>query len=415
MSFDSLYCVPLSPAEDDELRDRVRAQRADYVRDLLPRALDPACLSRLGGDASRVVAFARRLLPLAAREPATASRIIEHWSTAYLLRQVVHGDDQPTHLERVARLLGSASFLERAFESGGEPGDPTTGAIPEAVERVTPWDITVIDGPAALGLQPHRPASGEPTSDAPRIAESLTGAYALLDRLWPEVLRWAAVLVPAYIDLGPPPARDVHTSGSYGTGYPIYMTRVYDPFLHAEDVVHELQHCRFYLLDPAQLFGGWTDGQPCFVSPYRPDPRPLGGLVLGLHAFLAVNRLRLLAAARGLRAPEARALFRSHRANLYVFRTLVEHDRILPAGRALAAAMADELVAQDRAIGELAPPDFSSRHDEALAAHVASVQRAAGGGPLLNATAAYRDWAETVRLAARHARPAAGTEVARAH
>jgi hypothetical protein len=414
MNFDSLYCVPLSPAEEDLLRERVRARRADYLRGLLPRALDSDTLARVGGLAPRLLAFLERLLPLATRDPAAFRRIADHWSTGYLIRQLVEGDDQTAHFERAVCLLESTFLSERVFEDDG------------SVEHVAPWNLMVIDGPGTLGLQAaHRVKAGAATEPrasatfdggAPPAAESLAAAYAFLDQIWPEVLPWAAALVPAYLDLGEPPSRDCHTSGSYGTGYPIFVTRVYDAFLHAEDVLHEVQHCRLFMLDGAGLFRSWRDERTRFVSPYRPDPRPLRGLVLGLHAFLAVNRLRLLAAERGLRpldAPRTRPLFKAHRANLFVFRTLVEDHQVLPAGAALVASMANELVAQDRAIEELAPREFHGLHDEAFLAHTTAVQGAADGA-LVNASPAHVSWRETVRLAADYAQ-AKGMETADAH
>jgi hypothetical protein len=411
MNFDSLYCVPLSAAEAGLLRERVLSRRAEYLSDALPRALAPATLARVGGLAPRLAAFLERLSSLATGDRAAFRRIVDHWSTGYLLRQLVQGDDQKAHLERAVGLLESTLRSERVFEGAG------------SLERVAPWDIMVIDGPGTLGLQAaHRVradaareahASGALDGEAPPIAESLAAAYALLDRLWPEVLPWAAALVPAYIDLGEPPSRDRHTSGSFGTGYPIFLTRVYDAFLHAEDVVHELQHSRLFMLDGASLFRSWADERTRFASPYRPDPRPLRGLVLGLHAFLAVNRLRLLAAERGGRVPNARTLLKSHRANLFVFRTLVEDDQVLPGGAALAASMANELVAQDRAIEELVPPELSAVHQEAYLAHITAVQEAAVG-PLVNTSSAHVSWRETVRLAADYAR-VKGMEMADAH
>jgi HEXXH motif-containing protein len=66
----------------------------------------------------------------------------------------------------------------------------------------------------------------------------------------------------------------------------------------AEAIVHETQHGKLNLLS-------WLDpvlrnGHSCFTeSPVRPDPRPLMGVLLALHAFVPVAALhRALAEAR---------------------------------------------------------------------------------------------------------------------
>ena len=63
-----------------------------------------------------------------------------------------------------------------------------------------------------------------------------------------------------------------------------------DPVVMAEMLVHEFQHLKLSaLLDMAPLIspGG---GQALAYAPWRPDPRPAGGLLQGMYAHLAVAR-----------------------------------------------------------------------------------------------------------------------------
>lgn len=82
-----------------------------------------------------------------------------------------------------------------------------------------------------------------------------------------------------------------HLSASYqeaiGTAYmslhPNLMTM-------AEALIHEFSHNKLYAL--FELDRGLDNAfSPLFSSPVRPDPRPLHGILLAVHAFLPVERL----------------------------------------------------------------------------------------------------------------------------
>ena len=96
-----------------------------------------------------------------------------------------------------------------------------------------------------------------------------------------------------------------------------------DSLCHAEDVVHEVQHHRLLLFASETHFKTWNDLRQIYVSPYRPDPRPLRGLYIGLHAFLAVNKLKKRLLEEG-GAPEnlIPEVIDTHYKNLFVFRTI---------------------------------------------------------------------------------------------
>ena len=61
-----------------------------------------------------------------------------------------------------------------------------------------------------------------------------------------------------------------------------------DKYTCAETLVHETQHLKLCaLLDLVELARP-DDGQR-YYAPWRPDPRPIGGLLQGAYAFLGVS------------------------------------------------------------------------------------------------------------------------------
>ena len=98
-----------------------------------------------------------------------------------------------------------------------------------------------------------------------------------------------------------------HLSASYqeviGT---VYMTLHPQLMTMVEATIHEFQHNKLHAqleLDPLLENAFW----PLYSSPVRPDPRPLQGVLLAVHAFLPVARLyqRMRAAGHpGTRGPD---------------------------------------------------------------------------------------------------------------
>jgi HEXXH motif-containing protein len=89
-----------------------------------------------------------------------------------------------------------------------------------------------------------------------------------------------------------------HLSASYresiGT---VYLTLHPHPMTMTEAIVHEVSHNELNaLLELDPLLENAFE--PLFTSPVRPDPRPLQGILLAVHAFLPIERLyeRMIAA-----------------------------------------------------------------------------------------------------------------------
>ena len=119
--------------------------------------------------------------------------------------------------------------------------------------------------------------------------DSLRGCFERVDRYLPllgEELRMVASLI---VPVGFDPEK--HLSASYkeviGTAY---MTLHPNPMTMVEALVHEFQHNKInaaFYLDPLLKNAFW----PLYTSPVRPDPRPLHGVILAVHAFQPVAAL----------------------------------------------------------------------------------------------------------------------------
>jgi HEXXH motif-containing protein len=121
---------------------------------------------------------------------------------------------------------------------------------------------------------------------------------------WLSALRWSVALVDRHLPLLGEELRlllrlvvpvgwhaERHLSASYQEAIGlIYLTLHPQPMTMAEALVHEFQHNKInavFHLDPL-LHNAW---QPRYSSPVRPDPRPLHGVILAVHAFQPVAQL----------------------------------------------------------------------------------------------------------------------------
>src|SRR6185503_20664745 len=70
----------------------------------------------------------------------------------------------------------------------------------------------------------------------------------------------------------------------------IYMTLHPSLMTMTEALIHEFSHNKINALFEIDdvLENAWS---PLYASPVRPDPRPLHGVLLAVHAFLPVARL----------------------------------------------------------------------------------------------------------------------------
>jgi HEXXH motif-containing protein len=217
----------------------------------------------------------------------------------------------------------------------------------------TPY--VVLDDPLLLALEDNNPLamteahpakSGNALDLGGQSVEawvtSLRGALDLLRELVPELRAemdaCALLVVPVGYDA------EKHLSASYaevpGT---VYLSLHPDPVTMAEALLHELSHTKINLLSEHDrvLENAF---EPLFPSPVRPDPRPLWGVLLAVHAFLPVELLyrRLLESGHALaRTPRFRARAAEiRRTNEEGLAVLTEHARPTRVGEGLVAELA---------------------------------------------------------------------------
>ncbi len=119
--------------------------------------------------------------------------------------------------------------------------------------------------------------------------DALRGAFALVDRSSPFIGEEMRLVLRLVVPVGWDAER--HLSASYreavGT---IYLTLHPRPMTMTEALVHEFQHNKLNAalsLDPL-LENAFA---PLYASPVRPDPRPLHGVLLAVHAFQPIALL----------------------------------------------------------------------------------------------------------------------------
>jgi HEXXH motif-containing protein len=401
---DLLFGTPVDPnALALTLRGKLRDRRAQLVRVAITRPDKPReGISSLQADVLR-----RVLTEASPRGPAERPSCLDNWAVALALKNVFLAQSKTAFNLLLAELLflprGSSDSLlsDLSFNlptnpegtihvpgagmqlnwTGGAPsslywrcgprlaevrdqasGRSTTVPLPltstsadgtitvAPYDRVPRLDIAVLPRAAVetcgfATLPPYAPNG----SSALTLVESVEGASQLLNRIWPERLAWTTALLPAIIDLDAGHGEGHRLSGSFEPGTPIYLSRVNEPFSHAEDLVHEIQHLRFPLTVPAnEWFGRWTDMACNYTSPYRPDPRPLQGLHLGLHAFAAVTEFRLRALELGNKTPfTLRDLVDTHLRNLYALESILAHEELSSQGLRYYNDIAGRLSEQD--------------------------------------------------------------------
>ncbi|MCP3102943.1 HEXXH motif-containing putative peptide modification protein [Myxococcus sp. K15C18031901] len=459
-----LYPVALDASMQSQVGERIRTFRATTMDSLLGQLQTPETSARLGAErASCVQGFINELLELAQHAPEQLTELMSHWGSFALLNAIsapatrvetqldnLLGNLQALLIGRYLRGQGispqvrfttppraydlrrnvllevpgaaAGQKVEWSFSQGSlalRHGDTTLPATalplgaggPVSERPLTwskSWNIPLIDENALLGITGTTPQElqkevADPDFRPLSLHDSAEAAYTIVRDLWPEMLDWSPQLFTALVDMNGPPTRHVHRSASYGPGSPIFVTRVDDAFKHAEDIVHELQHQRMSLIMDTSAFGTWDDPRQIAASPYRSDPRPLRGLHLGIHAFLAVNRLRLRQHARaGFPADRFRYMLNAHRTNLFSFRTLLHHEDIREHGRPMFAEYARELVAQHELIEPMVTREQNESFDHHMREHIAAVAGRASE-KLINMSPEYMDWNETARLAARYA------------
>jgi HEXXH motif-containing protein len=207
----------------------------------------------------------------------------------------------------------------------------TADAAPRAGRQQPAADVR---GAPRQGRQRHRPRRARPpTSGARRCARPSTSSPRTCPTLRAEIDLFLHLAVPVGYD------DHKHLSASYqealGT---IYLTLHPNLMTMTEAVIHEFSHNKLNALlelDPLLENAFW----PLYASPVRPDPRPLHGVLLAVHAFQPVARLyeRMTAAGhpRAQSADFQRRFAQIRRINHAGAEVVLAHGRPTETGRAL--------------------------------------------------------------------------------
>jgi HEXXH motif-containing protein len=180
----------------------------------------------------------------------------------------------------------------------GEP--PGASRLENGVTLKNPYHP--IDGEMVLALADNNPLSmfeAHPDKEGNAIdlggkspdewVATLREALSLVDAYLPDLGREMRLFVQQIVPVGYDEQK--HLSASYqeaiGT---IYMTLHPSLMTMTEALIHEFSHNKInalFEIDPV-LENAFS---PLYTSPVRPDPRPLHGVLLAVHAFLPVARL----------------------------------------------------------------------------------------------------------------------------
>ena len=240
----------------------------------------------------------------------------------------------PRHDACVTFAAGEAARLDDALRARRDGGTFVT--IDGRVR------LALLDANPLAHVEAHPDKHGNALSLGGRSVEewraALAAALALVARHLPGVhaeMQLAELLV---IPVGHEPER--HLSASYREYVgACYLTLHPRATTLAEALVHEFQHSKANLAGyhDALLENGAGE---LVRSPVRPDPRPLWGVLLAVHAFVPVAELYLRLRQQGDESDASRladVIARNHEA----LATLAEHARPTPVGRRLLAELAE--------------------------------------------------------------------------
>ncbi|AVT40607.1 hypothetical protein C6W10_33795 [Plantactinospora sp. BB1] len=170
---------------------------------------------------------------------------------------------------------------------------------------------------------------------------ALTSAWSMLTRQHRQYAEGIAAGLTTVVPLDAPHS----TAGVNVTSLEAFgataMTRPADGIALGLGLVHEFQHAKLgAVLDVVELYQ--RDERPRYYAPWRDDPRPLGAVLQGVYAFLAVTDFWRVqrAVLTGGPAQLAEAEFVRWRDRVWrTHDTLVRADRFTAPGRRFLAAM----------------------------------------------------------------------------
>ncbi len=245
----------------------------------------------------------------------------------------------PGHL--VLDRAGQRTEIDVDVLSTGADADPAVTVDHPYVPIVDDLCLAMADNNPLSEFEAHPEKSGNSIDLGRREASEwvavLRRAVDLIDEFLPEVGRELRLVMHTFVPVGFDAER--HVSASYAEAIgTAYLSLHPDVLTMTEAVVHEFSHNKLNLVwaaDPV-LQNAFS---PLYGSPVRPDPRPLHGVMLAVHAFVPVALLyeRMFEARHALvQSDAARKRFEAIvGGNREGTRTLLENARPTEVGRAI--------------------------------------------------------------------------------
>jgi HEXXH motif-containing protein len=200
---------------------------------------------------------------------------------------------------------GRSATLPRDGLPDGEPGLPHLRAVP------TVGTAVILNDCAEVAASYAAWELAQPNERRP-LASALADALALLRGVWPAAADMAERFFRGVVLLRPREGTRSHSPPElYGT----VLESADRPAIVGDLLCHELAHVRLNLVlevDPLLH----DDGAARYRSPWRPDLRPLKGVLLGVHAFLDVCHYHRRLSEHGIGDGASEAIYERQRANV---------------------------------------------------------------------------------------------------
>jgi len=194
----------------------------------------------------------------------------------------VHGDGDSLVIVGTTRTVA----VEAPFDEEGRHWAPVRVLSVEADGLV--FTVAVEDLDPYRDCYSWRPSDRLATADVDRLRRLLADAWRLLVRDHPEHAGGMRSALRSVVPLLPTNPGGQVSAASRATFGSLALSVPGDPATLAMLLIHEFQHVKLGgLLDLVDLYRRGGDAR--HFAPWRADPRPIGGLLQGVYAFVGVT------------------------------------------------------------------------------------------------------------------------------